>query len=289
MVQIQMITNIFVIPPDAGYETTLPVSELNFSLLVTLMKSREGEPICSVRRQCTLRDCCEIMWCGEVYCDKEARRRFVPFIFFSDKTNSYTMNHSRSFQPGISIASGQRDGSRLARVPFPICGPPHLITASEVATLDFVRNIMSIPAPKVLTWSSRADSTPVGVEFMILEKVSGVQLSYSLTGIKDVRDKVNDVVKVLSQMHDITKKFTELRYSMLGSLFYREDVAGYPHTTTIFADESEANDLTKKFAIGLHMSYYLWRDKRKEMDVDRGPCELSRSITLKQFLTPSCL
>ncbi len=119
---------------------------------------------------------------------------------------------------------------------------------------------------------------------MILEKVSGVQLSYSLTGIKDVRDKVNDVVKVLSQMHDITKKFTELRFSMLGSLFYREDVAGYPHTTTIFADESEANDLTKKFAIGPHMSYYLWRDERKEMDVDRGPCELSRSITLNNSL-----
>ncbi|KLO07313.1 hypothetical protein SCHPADRAFT_984297 [Schizopora paradoxa] len=112
----------------------------------------------------------------------------------------------------------------VARIPFPNLGPPHLLTASEVATLDFVRNAMSIPAPKVLAWNSRAESTPVGTEFIILE---------------------------------------------------REDLVGYPHTTKIFADESMENEMTRKFAIGPHMSAVLWREERDRIDVDRGPWNTS--------------
>ncbi len=134
---------------------------------------------------------------------------------------------------------------------------------------------MSIPAPKVLAWSSRADSTPVGVEFMILEKVSGTQLSSSLAHVGNVGDKLDDVLKLISQMLDVDTKFTDLRFSMHGSLFYREDVVGYPHTTAIFADESEESELTRKFAIGPHMSWYLWHGERRQLDIDRGPCEFS--------------
>lgn len=168
----------------------------------------------------------------------------------------------------------------VARIPFPISGPPHLLTASEVATLDFVRNVMSIPVPKVLTWSSRADSTPVGTEFIILEKVEGIQLPYALSGIQKVGDKVDDVLKLLSQMLDTDKKFADLCFTMYGSLFYREDVAGYPHTTKILADESQENELTQKFAIGPHLSWCLWRDERKHMDVDRGPCEFAQQFNI---------
>ncbi len=80
-------------------------------------------------------------------------------------------------------------------------------------------------------------------------------------------------------MLDIDKKFTELHFSMYSSLFYKEDVVGYPHTTAILADEREENKLTRKFAIGPHMSWYLWHSERKQMDVDRGPCELSQSLS----------
>ncbi len=114
---------------------------------------------------------------------------------------------------------------------------------------------------------------------MILEKVSGVQLSYPLTGFKDAREKIREIRNVLLQMLDIDKKFTELRFSKYGSLFYKEDVVGDPHTTAIFADENEESELTRKFAIGPHMSWYLWHGERKQMNVDRGPCESSQSLS----------
>jgi len=41
-----------------------------------------------------------------------------------------------------------------------------------------VRNVLHIPAPKVYAWCSRANETPVGAEYIIMEKVPGIKLSH---------------------------------------------------------------------------------------------------------------
>ncbi|KAL4927600.1 kinase-like domain-containing protein [Aspergillus undulatus] len=43
----------------------------------------------------------------------------------------------------------------VARIPNPSDGTAFLTTASEVATMDFLRNFLYLPVPKVLAWSSR--------------------------------------------------------------------------------------------------------------------------------------
>jgi hypothetical protein len=40
-----------------------------------------------------------------------------------------------------------------------------------------MRNALSTPTPKVLAWNSRAESSPVGAEYIIMEKAEGVPLS----------------------------------------------------------------------------------------------------------------
>ncbi|KAL3479210.1 kinase-like domain-containing protein [Aspergillus californicus] len=65
----------------------------------------------------------------------------------------------------------------VAKVPNPNAGIPHLTTASEVATMDFARNVLDTPAPRVHAWNSRADSHRVGAEFIIMDKAKGVPLS----------------------------------------------------------------------------------------------------------------
>ncbi|KLO09775.1 hypothetical protein SCHPADRAFT_943361 [Schizopora paradoxa] len=163
---------------------------------------------------------------------------------------------------GLTLNDGREV---IARLPFPMAGPPHLLTASEVATLDFVRNIMSIPVPKVLAWSSRAASTPVGAEFMILEKVEGVEIHKPWTKIrKDFGEIIVDLLK-------IDKKYVNTRFSMNGSLFYKDDVIGHPHTTRIFEDPKNETEDTQRFAIGSHMAWELWHGERVNMKIDRGP------------------
>lgn len=46
---------------------------------------------------------------------------------------------------------GADDGSEVfARISTPIAGPAHYTTASEVATMNFLRNVLGLPVPKNL-------------------------------------------------------------------------------------------------------------------------------------------
>ncbi|QSZ29034.1 hypothetical protein DSL72_003544 [Monilinia vaccinii-corymbosi] len=75
----------------------------------------------------------------------------------------------------------------VAKVPNPNAGIPHFTTASEVATMDFARNVLGTPIPRVFAWSSRAQENPVGAEYIIMEKVPGIELErvWPSMGIED--------------------------------------------------------------------------------------------------------
>ncbi|RHZ51896.1 hypothetical protein CDV55_102552 [Aspergillus turcosus] len=61
----------------------------------------------------------------------------------------------------------------IAKIPNPNAGYPHFLTASEVATNGF--------SPKVYTWCAKADETPVGAEYIVMEKSPGIKLSHRRT------------------------------------------------------------------------------------------------------------
>ncbi|KAL8787607.1 MAG: hypothetical protein Q9195_007695 [Heterodermia aff. obscurata] len=62
----------------------------------------------------------------------------------------------------------------VAKIPNPNAGRPHMTTASEVATMDSVRNVLKTPVPKVYVWSSNAQDNAVGAEYIIMEKLSEI-------------------------------------------------------------------------------------------------------------------
>jgi len=66
----------------------------------------------------------------------------------------------------------------IARLPCPLAGPSYLVTASEVATLHFAREVLKLPVPRVITWSGtkRGHLNPVGADYIIMEEVPGVPL-----------------------------------------------------------------------------------------------------------------
>lgn len=68
------------------------------------------------------------------------------------------------------------DGSEVvARIPTPIAGPRGLTTASEVATMRFLRETLHIPVPRVLTYSPTSDN-PVGAEYILMKRLRGEAL-----------------------------------------------------------------------------------------------------------------
>ncbi|RAH79370.1 hypothetical protein BO86DRAFT_436103 [Aspergillus japonicus CBS 114.51] len=80
------------------------------------------------------------------------------------------------------VFSFQMENGReiLARVPNPNTGHAY----SEVATLDFLRTVLKIPVPRVLSWSSSLQQVnPVGAEYILMERVK-VEIEQKLVNAK---------------------------------------------------------------------------------------------------------
>jgi len=128
----------------------------------------------------------------------------------------------------------KEDGSEIiAKIPFPIAGPRKYTTASEVAVLRYckfkqrsgfsvlnlrlvlVHTYTKIPVPKVLAWSSNS-SNPVGAEYIIMEKASGVQLVKKMDEMSDMQQ--SNLVKVLTTLEG---ELTAIKLPAHGSLYLR--------------------------------------------------------------------
>ncbi|KAE8327124.1 kinase-like domain-containing protein [Aspergillus sergii] len=136
----------------------------------------------------------------------------------------------------------------IAKLPNPNAGRPHFTTASEVATMDFLRNVLNLPVPQVYTWSSRATGNLVGAEYILMEKQAGVMLS-------DVWDslKGKQRAQLVFQVVDFEKTLAATKFTGFGS----------------FGKEVQST----KFAIGPTNHRTFFDFGRGSLDIDRGPCK----------------
>jgi hypothetical protein len=112
------------------------------------------------------------------------------------------------------------------------------IIRSEVATLKFLEHT-SVPAPKVYDFSLEHADNPVGVGFILMEKLPGRSLRWSITTPEQRK-------KVMSQVADTFVELHKYPFDLLGSL----DTPGESHVGA-FARESLTDFLQSKMcAIG---------------------------------------
>lgn len=151
----------------------------------------------------------------------------------------------------------------IARIPTPIAGPAHYMTASEVATMDFVRTQLDIPVPKVFAWASRVNgNNTVGAEYIIMEKVQGESL-----GSRWMSLSTAELAEVVRQIVDVESRLFSTRFSKHGSLYYTEDLEEK------FREEpNDVDILSDRFCIGPVVNRSFWTEERSQMSLDRGPC-----------------
>ncbi|KAI9148392.1 phosphotransferase enzyme family protein [Paramyrothecium foliicola] len=147
----------------------------------------------------------------------------------------------------------------VAKVPTPNAGLPHYVTASEVATMDYMRNMVSAPVPKVFAYNSRAESSPVGAEYIIMEKAPGIPLSQVWE-----RLKYQQKLRVLTQIAQLNKTWLQNVLHGYGSLFYVNDLSADERPSGVPMPDD-------RFALGPFMGRE-WLDAgRQELLCDRGP------------------
>ena len=159
----------------------------------------------------------------------------------------------------------------IARIPTPIAGPAHYTTASEVATMDFLRTRLDIPAPKVFAWASRVGGdNPVGAEYIIMEKMQGESLASRWFSLS-----TKELAEVIEQIVDIESRLFSARFSEHGSLYYKEDLKEEVRENKP-SEQNGLDLLSDPFGIGPIANRSFWTEERGKMASDRGPCLFSR-------------
>ena len=145
----------------------------------------------------------------------------------------------------------------IARIPTPIAGPPHYTTASEVATIDFLRTVLGLPVPKILDYSSSPENS-VGAEYIIMERVDGESLWSRWLSLT-----TEEVKHVMTQIAEMEHRIFSFPFPAYGSLYHRRDLN----------DESQIALQVEDFSIGPIAGRQFWHGERRQMKLDRGPCE----------------
>ncbi|PKY03940.1 phosphotransferase enzyme family protein [Aspergillus campestris IBT 28561] len=154
----------------------------------------------------------------------------------------------------------------VGKVPNPNAGRAHFTTASEVATMDFVRNKLGAPVPKVLAWNSKASNSPVGAEYIIMEKVMGVPLE-SIWPKMDIKERF-ELVKTISGYQ---KSWMSASFPQYGSLYYSSDLVNCDECTLFEAGVDRSRVTAPGFSIGPSTGREFLDDGRIALEFDRGP------------------
>ncbi|KKZ65440.1 hypothetical protein EMCG_08730 [[Emmonsia] crescens] len=155
----------------------------------------------------------------------------------------------------------------FVKLPNPNAGPARYVTASEMATREFLREVANVPIPRALAWSSDS-ANPVEAEYIIEEKAPGTRLG-SLWHQWPRESKL----RVIEQIVDLEHVLTTIKFSKHGCLYFKEDL---PHSfregnDNLLADSSRDLANLDRYAIGPLTSAELWSSGRGDMDLDRGP------------------
>lgn len=169
----------------------------------------------------------------------------------------------------------------VAKLPYPLAGPAHFTTASEVATMQFMREMLELPVPQVLAWSSRSENTPVKSEFIIMEKLGGRYLSDAWDDLT-----TDETANIIQEIVEVERRMTETYFHALGSLYYIKDI---PDNVRSIGLSSYSEVADKLYCIGPTVERRFWCNGRAELNINRGPCELNLKINSYILITQDVL
>ena len=200
----------------------------------------------------------------------------------ADNTKATTGSFNKVFL--IQFDNGKE---LLARIPCPVAGNLSLSTASEAATMEYVRlrylsssdEFPSFPKiPKVLAWDSSFEN-PAAWPYILCEHLPGDSLStkwYSGPMKKKVLKEI---------IHDIVMFETNIlqeTFSQHGSIFFTESVSKELREQPLYSeppDDPLRMDLARRFRIGPTVNREWWRGPYGKIIANRGPCTLPFFLT----------
>jgi hypothetical protein len=128
--------------------------------------------------------------------------------------------------------------------------------------------VLRTPLPEIYAWSSRAQETLVGAEFILMEKMNGVELEHFLPGMK-----IQDRLEVVKSIAGYQKSWASVSFEQFGSLYFAEDVGGHASSPLTYLDHEGRKVNDSRFVVGPSAGREMFDDGRADIEFDRGPCK----------------
>ncbi|KAG4431471.1 hypothetical protein IFR05_013043 [Cadophora sp. M221] len=145
--------------------------------------------------------------------------------------------------------------------------PLFYTTASEVATREFLRDVLNIATPRIIAWSAD-QSSPVGAEYILEEKAPGKPLGR----LWQDWDKwpMKDRMAMIEQIVEIERKLASTKFVKSGCIYFRGDI---PDSDALVTNPPLSSPVVERFTLGPFVEKELWRGEKVGMDINRGPYE----------------
>lgn len=153
-------------------------------------------------------------------------------------------------------------GRIIGRIPYLTTEPKHLVVASEVATMDFLRS-HGIPVPQVYDYSAASENA-AGSEYIFMELVQGTSLGDIWF---DLSEKAR--IAVVTELVELESRLFALLFPASGSIYSTKDL---PATTSKIDIPAASAAGDSRFCIGPDIRLGLWYGRRLDIQIDRGPC-----------------
>ncbi|KAJ6495791.1 hypothetical protein C8R47DRAFT_372791 [Mycena vitilis] len=174
--------------------------------------------------------------------------------------------HAEGNDSKIFLMSFDNGFELMAKIPTRLAGHPHLSTASEVATMDYARTILNLPVPKVISWCSRAETTEVGAEYILMEVAPGKELGESWG-----RPGQRTWAPVLKYLAKMQKDVGSRPFSQIGNIYYAEDVAPHLRERPLYVPGTAHVPGSERFRLGPLVNRNVFTAGRTLPEADLGP------------------
>ncbi|KAF3484166.1 uncharacterized protein GIQ15_03490 [Arthroderma uncinatum] len=158
----------------------------------------------------------------------------------------------------------ENDAQVVVKTPYHLSAPKKYATASEVATLRFLRS-KGIPVPKVYGWSS-TDKNAVGTEYIIMEFVSGISLDTKWFDMTKPQQRDLTV-----EIFEIEKKLMGIPFGSIGSIYFKSDIPPSKQADLYLTGTPDPEEDCREYCIGPIADYMFWQGERSESNTDSGP------------------
>ncbi|DAA75079.1 TPA_exp: Uncharacterized protein A8136_2177 [Trichophyton benhamiae CBS 112371] len=165
----------------------------------------------------------------------------------------------------IFLLTSEDGFQAVAKIPYSITVPKKYTIASEVATTDLLRS-KGVPVPRIFGWCADSNN-PVGVEYIIMEKASGIPLETRWFDLSK-----HERHYLVTSLVDIEKKLFDIPFGNFGSIYYKSDLPP-DLRLDLYMSGTDPVMMSKdeRFCIGPTTDYMFWYGQRADLEISRGP------------------